>query len=167
MTSSSNEPRRGTPPAVLRRYQQYFEEGARTSMTLHDAFFVGLYLGEGTKTSAALNSGHWVMTNSDPLVHRQAIIWAAKFDVRDFRLHVQVPLRDPKTDEEIAVHWSESLGLPREAIRVYRKRLVQKTVPSTFGFGTAHLIARKGNTRPWHIWRGQLSQLAALPTHNR
>ena len=116
-------------------------------------------MGEGAKTSAALNSGTWAITNSDSRVLACAISWAKRQGVSRFRLKIQIPARDPKPDEEIKQHWAVLLALNIDDIAVYRKRAPQKTIPEKFGYGTGHLFARTGNTRLWHIWRGQMSQL--------
>ena len=107
-----------------------------------------------------MSTGIWAVTNSDERVLNACRDWAIRQGVTSFRLKVQVPARDPKNDSEIAAYWAAALDMAATDVRVYRKRMTQKTVPKTYNYGTAHLFARIGATRLYQVWLGQLSQLA-------
>jgi hypothetical protein len=161
MLHASLPKRSGTPPAVLAGYARAFKAGAECALTLEDALLVGLYLGEGSKAFTSKSSSSWCVTNSDLRVLLFAKAWAIRHGGRGFRAKVQIPERDPKSDAEIHAHWCDALQLGVDDVRVFRKRLVQRTVPKEYSFGTVHLLVRIGGTRLFNVWLGQLSQFVA------
>jgi hypothetical protein len=108
-------------------------------------FGLGIYLGEGSKTSNQIR-----VVNSDPRIIKFSMVWFKKcFGLTDENFRVRIHLYPDNDQKEVTAFWMKVLGLKRESfqpsyvdVRLNKKKDRRGVLP----YGTAHLgVASNGN----------------------
>ena len=97
------------------------------------ALFIGIYLGEGNKTTLPYKIA---VTNSDPAIIRLCLKVFRSLGVSDDDFHVYLQIHSAERREEAVRYWAEACHLPAEKFRVYilcsrtSKQVSPKRIPN-------------------------------------
>lgn len=137
--------------------------GIESDLTLQDAYFVGLYWGDGAKHLCGDGrSPEWKMTNSDRDIIQASVDWAVRQGQApgQFTARVLVYKGLPATEDEIKAHWARA-GVPLANISLHYSKDSPKNAgkPHKTPWGTCQVMPCGNRTRLFWIWRGQLDHL--------
>lgn len=110
-------------------------------------FGIGLYLGEGSKSTEEIR-----VINSDPTVLKLAMRWLKSFArVKTNHLRVAIHCYPDNDIEKLIAFWSKQLNIP--PIQFIKTQIDRRKNKSRFKhgklpYGTAHLYVRGGGTLP-------------------